>query len=111
MSHRGMPVTRQVRETRRNLANERQAEYDKLTLKQKIDRLPPEPAAKRQRERLLALLNKPVKVVEVTPETEAAPIVPALSAEEKAQAKKMRKAMANAAMSESTVNDTNKGSK
>jgi hypothetical protein len=107
-----MPVTRQIRETRRNLANERQAEYDKLSLKEKIDRLPPEPFAAKQRARLLALLHKPVKVVEVTPEAEAAPIVPAQSAVEKAQAKKMRKAMANAAMSDSTVsNDSNKGSK
>lgn len=105
MSHRGMPVTRQIRETRRNLANERQAEYDKLSLKQKLDRLPPEPFAAKQRARLLALLNKPVKA----PEAEA-PIAQGPSAEEKAQAKKLRKAMANAAMNDSTVNDK-KGSK
>lgn len=62
MSHRGMPITRAVRETRRKLALQRQAEYDKLTLDQKIERLPGVPHAQRQRTRLLAMKeaqNKP----------------------------------------------------
>jgi len=54
MSQRGYPVTRQVRESRRKQAEERQAEYSSLTLQQKIERLPPEPGAKKQRARLLA---------------------------------------------------------
>jgi len=48
---------------RKQWALERQAEYDKLTLQQKLDRLPPEPLCKKQRTRLLALLAKPAKVV------------------------------------------------
>lgn len=52
------PITKQIRAERRARAEERQAEYDKLTLQQKIDRLPPEPAAKKQRARLLAQLQK-----------------------------------------------------
>ena len=51
-------ITKQMRAERRARAEERQAEYDKLTLQQKIERLPPEPAAKKQRARLLAQLQK-----------------------------------------------------
>ena len=61
MSHRGYTVTKQIKELRRKFAEERQAEYDKLTLQQKIDRLPPEPGAKKQRARLLALLEESKK--------------------------------------------------
>lgn len=39
-------------------AVERQAAYDKLTLEEKLAKLPPEPASKKQRARLLALLEK-----------------------------------------------------
>lgn len=55
MSQRGYPVTRQMRESRRKQAEERQIEYASLTLNQKIERLPPEPGAKKQRARLLGL--------------------------------------------------------
>lgn len=48
---------------RKQWALERQAESDKLTPQQKLDRLPSEPHCKRQRDRLLALLAKPAKVV------------------------------------------------
>lgn len=51
-------VTRRIREERRKRAEERQAEYDKLTLEQKLSRLPPEPGAKRQRAKLLKKLNE-----------------------------------------------------
>jgi hypothetical protein len=61
MSHRGYTITKQIKEQRRKFAEERQAEYDKLTLQQKIDRLPPEPGAKKQRARLLALLEESKK--------------------------------------------------
>lgn len=105
MSSRGLPITREIRAMRRRFADERQAEYDKLSLKEKLERLPPEPGAAKQRARLTALLNKPVKATEAE-----APIAQGPTAEEKAQAKKMRKAMANAAMNDSTVNDK-KGSK
>ncbi len=57
MSSRKMPKTQVVRARLRREAEERQVEYDKLTLQQKLDRLPPEPHAKRQRTRLLALLH------------------------------------------------------
>jgi hypothetical protein len=43
---------------RREEAVERQTEYDKLTLQQKLERLPPEPLCKKQRARLQAQLDK-----------------------------------------------------
>lgn len=61
MSSRGMPRTKQVMEGRRAAAEERQAEYDKLSLQEKLERLPPEPQAARQRAKLLALKNKPAE--------------------------------------------------
>lgn len=57
MSSRGYPVTKQVREFRRKEAEKRQAEYDKLSLQQKLDRLPPPPQAAKQRAKLEALLT------------------------------------------------------
>lgn len=65
MSHRGLPKTRQIRERLRKEAAERQVEYDKLTLQQKLDRLPPAPQADRQRAKLTALLTKPKPVVDI----------------------------------------------
>lgn len=59
--HHGYPLTKQMRSERRKVAEERQAEYDKLTLQQKIDRLPPEPGAAKQRARLLRLLEESKK--------------------------------------------------
>lgn len=58
-------ITSRIREERRKRAEERQAEYDKLTLEQKIERLPPEPRAKRQRDRLMSELKKAQEVKEV----------------------------------------------
>ena len=52
---------------RQQEAKERLEAYSKLTLQQKIDRLPPEPFAAKQRARLLALQvaqNKPTAVKE-----------------------------------------------
>lgn len=59
MSSRGMPVTASIRAGRRAAAEDRQKEYDKLTIQQKLDKLPPEPRAAKQRKKLLVLLNKP----------------------------------------------------
>lgn len=55
-----MPLknTRQIRLERRKAAEARQEEYDKLSTKEKLERLPPEPKSKRQRERLLKQLEK-----------------------------------------------------
>lgn len=58
MSHRGLPVTKQIKEARRKRAEEMQKEYDALTLEQKLAKLPPAPGAAKQRARLLALLEK-----------------------------------------------------
>jgi len=58
MSSRGMPVTQQMRQERRTRAEARQAEYDKLSLQEKLKRLPAEPAATKQRTRLISLLEK-----------------------------------------------------
>jgi hypothetical protein len=58
MSSRGLPVTKQIREERRKRAEEMQKEYDTLTVEQKLAKLPPPPAATKQRNRLVALMNK-----------------------------------------------------
>lgn len=50
----GMSVTKQIRASRRADAEKRQAEYDKLTLAEKLAKLPAEPQAARQRAKLLA---------------------------------------------------------
>lgn len=57
MSKRGLPVTKEMRAARRASAEARQAEYDKLTIQQKLDRLPPPPQAARQRAKLLKQLE------------------------------------------------------
>ena len=53
-----LPITKAIRERRRNQAIKRQEIYDLLTTQQKIDALPPEPHAKKQRAKLAALLAK-----------------------------------------------------
>jgi hypothetical protein len=53
---------------RREEAVQRQTEYDKLSLQEKLDRLPPEPLCAKQRTRLLAKIekqNQPKPVKEV----------------------------------------------
>lgn len=60
-THKFPDATRQPRHLdrlRKEGAKERQEAYDKLTLEEKISRLPPEPHAKKQRARLQALLEK-----------------------------------------------------
>lgn len=57
MSSRGFTITQAIRQERRKRAEERQAEYDKLSLQEKLDRLPPEPGAKKQRARLLKAIE------------------------------------------------------
>lgn len=57
-------ATRQPRNfdaLRKSSALERQADYDKLTLQQKLERLPPEPHCQKQRAKLLAMLEKQQK--------------------------------------------------
>lgn len=58
MSHRGYKRTQRVIELRRKEAEDRQAIYDKLTLKEKLERLPPPPQAEKVRQKLLAQGNK-----------------------------------------------------
>lgn len=57
---RGFPVTEAMRAERRKRAEARNAEYDKLSLQEKLDRLPAEPHAAKQRAKLNALLSKQV---------------------------------------------------
>lgn len=57
MSHRGLKVTKVRKEERRKQAEARQAEYDKLTLQEKLDRLP-SGKCERQRVRYAARLEK-----------------------------------------------------
>lgn len=61
MSKRGYPVTVRVRAERRKQAELRQVEYNKLSLKERLDRLPPEPQASRQRLKLLKQLEESKK--------------------------------------------------
>jgi len=56
MSSRKMPITKIIRERRRLFAEKQQAKYDLLTTQQKLDRLPPPPACKRERDKLTARL-------------------------------------------------------
>lgn len=58
MSHRGMPKTKPIRQRLRKEAEERQAEYDQLTLEQKLAKLPATGAVK-QRARLEIQKNNP----------------------------------------------------
>jgi hypothetical protein len=46
------PITQAMRTERRKRAEERQAEYDKLTLQQKLEKLPAPPHAAKQRAKL-----------------------------------------------------------
>jgi hypothetical protein len=62
MSHHGThgyPITKQIKARKRKEAEARQAEYDQLTIQQKLDKLPPEPHCQKQRAKLLALLKEP----------------------------------------------------
>lgn len=61
MSHRGLTKTKQIRDRLRKEAEQRQEQYNLLSLQQKIDRLPPEPHATKQRARLLRLLEESKK--------------------------------------------------
>jgi len=77
MSSRGMPVTKRMREERRARADKAHEEYNKLTLDQKLARLPAD-GAKRQRARLEALklasvAKASVKAEETVESTEEAP--------------------------------------
>lgn len=51
-----LTITAQIRSERQARATQRQAEYNKLSLQEKLARLP-EPGAKKQRARLLGLIQ------------------------------------------------------
>ncbi len=69
MSRRGMPVTKRMREERRARAEKAKAEYDKLSIDEKLAKLPVD-GAKRQRARLEALKQAALsKSVESTNES------------------------------------------
>lgn len=57
MSSRGMPITKQIKRERRQRAEKMQEEYDKLSVEQKLAKLPPPPGAARQRARLESKLT------------------------------------------------------
>lgn len=57
MSSRGFPVTKQMRAEKRAQAEQRQEEYNKLSLAEKLAKLPKDGATK-QRKKLQALLNQ-----------------------------------------------------
>lgn len=53
----GFPRTKQMREEKRKQAEARKAEYDKLSVQEKLDRLP-EGKCNRQRARYTSILQK-----------------------------------------------------
>ena len=57
MSRRGLPITKQMKEERRKRAEKAKEEYDKLSLQEKLDRLPPD-GAQKQRARLLKQIEE-----------------------------------------------------
>lgn len=66
-------ATRQPRHLdslRKEEAKERQEAYDKLTLEEKLAKLPPEPGAAKQRARLLSLLEKKNQKAETQEKTQ-----------------------------------------
>lgn len=67
MSNRGLTVTKKIRSERRAIAEASLAEYNKLSLQQKIDGLPPAPGAAKQRARLLGLAAKKTEKAEAAP--------------------------------------------
>lgn len=75
-THKFPDATRQPRHLdrlRKEGAKERQEAYDKLTLEEKIARLPAEPHAKKQRARLLSLLEKKNQPKAPEPQPQASP--------------------------------------
>jgi hypothetical protein len=57
MARRGLTITKAIKAERRTRAEKMKADYDLLTLEEKIARLPPD-GAKKQRARLLAQLEE-----------------------------------------------------
>lgn len=70
MSKRGYKKTASNQDRLRKDAEARQKEYDALTLQQKLDKLPPEPHAAKQRAKLMA--QKGGKSKPLTRKTEVA---------------------------------------
>lgn len=66
--------TAAIRAERRKSAEARQAEYDKLTLEQKLAKLPPEPHAAKQRAKLTARLQQAADKAEATKKAAAAKV-------------------------------------
>jgi hypothetical protein len=66
MSARGFPITKEIMARRRADAENRQKEYDLLTLQQKFDKLPPAPAAKKVRAKLQLQADKAKQVAPPT---------------------------------------------
>lgn len=93
MASRGFPVTQTMRAERRKRAEERQAEYDKLSLQEKLDRLPPEPACKRQRAKLLKAIEDAKKP---QPKAEPKNVTPAQSSPEETTKQTQKKYMKGA---------------
>lgn len=76
---RGFPITKAMQAERRKRAEERNAEYEKLTLQQKLDKLPAAPKAAKQRAKLQA------QVEQTTQKAEAAKVAATAKAEAKAE--------------------------
>jgi len=61
---RGFPITKQMQVERRKRAEDRNAEYNKLSLDQKLAKLPAEPHAAKQRAQLKLRSQKGVEKAE-----------------------------------------------
>lgn len=68
---RGFPITFEMRGERRKRAEARQAEYDKLSLQEKLDKIPAG-GGKKERAKLEALLHKQSTVHKVVEKIEHA---------------------------------------
>lgn len=79
---RGFPITQAMRQERRKRAEDRNAEYSKLTLQQKLEKLPPPPHAAKQRAKLEAAIAAQQAQAEAAKQATA----------EKAKAKENKKA-------------------
>ena len=88
-SSRGYKNTQSTVALRRKEAEKRQEEYNKLSLKEKLDRLT-QGHCERQRSRLMALMNKPVKVVVEEPSAESLNEVSELNASKVDMGRKLK---------------------
>lgn len=83
--------TREIMAVRRASAEKRQAEYDKLTLEQKLAKLPPEPAGAKVRAKLMKQLEASKKPAKEEKKVEDSASTPPEVRKQSKQSKKSKK--------------------